>query len=351
MMSDRKAALWRYCLPFRSQGVVHPERQVKQDGAYRRGLVVELWQQGRQSLAEIAPLPGYSQESLAQAATQASQQLSLWARHQTMWFEDLYPSVAFGLSMALYQGNGAFSPLHQGKTARLLGLWEESDDRQLQSVHQWQSAAPVTNPGQKLHQSAKNHCAKIKVGRQSLAADIARVKAALAQVSVLRIDANRAWSLGEALAFSQAFSASQRDHIEWIEEPCQSLSDSVQFARQSHLSLALDESLHGQIPTLQSRWVSALVLKPSLIGSVARCRQWVEMAVEHQQKWMLSSSLESSLALNQIAVLSEQWHAPTLAGLDTVDCFEQQVIRPWPGCDKPLLALEQLEKVWTSAVN
>lgn len=348
VITEKKASLWRYCIPFKRQGVVEPARFGDQGVTYRSGLVVELWQSGRQSLAEIAPLPGYSQESLTQATVQAKRQLSLWVQHQPMLFERLYPSVAFGLSMALHEGKQPYSRLHLGETARLIGSDELGYPQEVQCQCGGLSTPCEASVARQDHSVVG--CAKIKLGRQPLVVDIERVKAALNHVSVLRIDVNRSWSLDEVMTFSHAFNPSQREQIEWVEEPCTRLADSIQFARQTGWPLALDESLHGQKPSRQSRWVSALVLKPTLIGSLDRCRQWADLANQHQQKWMLSSSLESSLGLNQIARLSEQWQAPAVAGLDTFDRFNHQVIRPWPLCEKPVLALEKLEKIWTSTV-
>lgn len=58
----RQAKLWRYVIPMES-GVVLRDRRLMQ----REGLLVMLQQQDRQGWGEIAPLPGFSSETLEQA--------------------------------------------------------------------------------------------------------------------------------------------------------------------------------------------------------------------------------------------------------------------------------------------
>lgn len=88
------------------------------------------------------------------------------------------------------------------------------------------------------------------------------------------------------------------------------------------------------------------MIKPTLVGSLERCRSLVEQAHALGLDAIISSSIESSFGLTQLARIA-QWLTPnSIPGLDTVDLIKQQLIRPWPDVDIPLISLEQLETVW-----
>lgn len=61
---------------------------------------------------------------------------------------------------------------------------------------------------------------------------------------------------------------------------------------------------------------------------------------------VISSSIESSLGLTQLARIA-QWLTPNVVpGLDTLDLMQGQVVRAWPDSVLPLQSLESLDKVW-----
>ncbi|WP_160744203.1 o-succinylbenzoate synthase [Serratia symbiotica] len=92
---DRNAVVYRYCLPMEA-GVVLRNQRLKT----RDGLLVRLQQGERQGWGEIAPLPEFSQETLAQATQAALAWLKSWQVGKAPADSPL-PSVAFGLSCAL----------------------------------------------------------------------------------------------------------------------------------------------------------------------------------------------------------------------------------------------------------
>jgi L-alanine-DL-glutamate epimerase-like enolase superfamily enzyme len=104
---------------------------------------------------------------------------------------------------------------------------------------------------QLVRQSADNLAAgfralKMKVGRPSLAEDLARVAAvreAIGEETVLMVDANMRWRVDEAIRASRALA----DHgVFWLEEPTvpDDLPGHVRIAREGALPLAAGENLH-----------------------------------------------------------------------------------------------------------
>ncbi|WP_438886801.1 hypothetical protein, partial [Bacillus cereus group sp. Bce002] len=86
-----------------------------------------------------------------------------------------------------------------------------------------------------------------------------------------------------------------------------------------------------------------------LIGSVQRCQALIEKARSLGIQAVISSSLESSLGLTQLARLSHWLLPETIPGLDTIGLFKAQLETPWPGCTLPVHTLEQQTLVWQSA--
>ena len=89
---------------------------------------------------------------------------------------------------------------------------------------------------------------KLKVGRHSLNEDIVAVKALRTTAgngTEIRLDANRAWSLKEAVSFGKSVADCR---IQYIEEPLKEAADLTQFFKQTGIPFALDESLVGQFP-------------------------------------------------------------------------------------------------------
>lgn len=92
--ANRSAALYRYSLPMEA-GVVLRNQRLKT----RDGWVVQLCQGEREGWGEIAPLPEFSRETLAQAEQAALAWLQAWLAGNEP-DDSALPSVAFGLSCA-----------------------------------------------------------------------------------------------------------------------------------------------------------------------------------------------------------------------------------------------------------
>ena len=92
--------------------------------------------------------------------------------------------------------------------------------------------------------------------------------------------------------------------------------------------------------------VAAIIIKPTLTGSLARCIELVEQAQAVGLTAVISSSLESSLGLNQLARFA-QWQTPNvIPGLDTMQLFKAQLVTPWPDSELPMISLAELDLVW-----
>lgn len=327
----RSAKLYRYELPMDS-GVILREERLKQ----REGFVVELELDGETGRGEIAPLPGFSLESMDDAYSQLVEQLALWREGRTFELDELYPSVAFGLSMAQLELE---NQLPQSGCYQAAPLCSGDPDELLP----------------KLNAMTGDKVAKIKVGLYEPIRDGMLVSLFLESIPdlTLRLDANRAWTAEKAQQFAKKVAPSLRGRIAFIEEPCQAPGDSFSFAINTGIAIAWDETLQHAIRKDDFKLedfngAKAIIIKPTLIGSVQRCIELIERAKALGIKAVISSSIESSLGLTQLARLA-QWQLPDeVPGLDTVGLFAQQLEVVWPGCDLPLVRLADQSLIWQS---
>ena len=96
--------------------------------------------------------------------------------------------------------------------------------------------------------------------------------------TTLRLDANRAWSLGEATAFWHALE--QRDiAVEFVEEPTADAASGPSWQHQN-MPLAFDETLRDWTPGTFPYWhaATAVVLKPTILGGYDATSKWIDAA-------------------------------------------------------------------------
>lgn len=330
--SQRHTKLYRYQLPMDS-GVVLRDNKLSE----RIGYIIQLECDGTTGFGEVAPLPGFSLEDAEQAGIQLQHELELWSHNNPQTpFDELYPSVAFGFSMAMMElrgdlnteGNYQAAPLCTGDPDELIPVLNEMK-------------------GEKV--------AKVKVGLYEAIRDGMLVSLFLESIPdlTLRLDANRAWKPEKAKQFIKYIAPSLRQRISFIEEPCQKPEDSLAFAIDHGVAIAWDETLQEAVRSPEFNLsdltgVKAVVIKPTLIGSVERCVAIIERAQQLGIKPVLSSSIESSLGLTQIARLAQQYLPNEVPGLDTIGLYQQQLEVSWPGCQLPVSTLEQQNLIWSS---
>lgn len=81
------------------------------------------------------------------------------------------------------------------------------------------------------------------------------------------------------------------------------------------------------------------MIKPTLVGSLEKCISLIEQAHQQGLIAVISSSIESSLGLTQLARFATQYTPNTLAGLDTLDLMKVQLLREWNNSTLPIAHL------------
>ena len=317
----RRAQVYRWQIPM-DAGVVLRERRLKT----RDGLFVHLQQGEKQGWGEISPLPGFSLESLEDAQAALLSWVNAWREGASSALPEV-PSAAFGISCALAELDGTLPDAADYRAAPLCS----GDPDEL-------FAALSAMPGEKV--------AKVKVGLYEAVRDGMVVNLLLEAIPDLRLrlDANRAWTPLKAQQFAKYVNPAYRDRIAFMEEPCKTRDDSRAFAQETGIAIAWDESLReGDFQFLAEPGVSAVVIKPTLTGSLEKVRKQVAAAHALGLTAVISSSIESSLGLTQLARIAAWLTPQTIPGLDTLNLMQAQLVRRWPESTLPMVDVEALE--------
>lgn len=366
--------IYRYSIPLRRPLTIAGSILNRRDGL----LLCLSNAAGDSGWGEVAPLPrqggrglpGLHHETLAEALQQLISRRSQLIKTdfpdgrpplallsgQWLQEEALLPSVRFGLELAALNllaaaqhmpAAGLLAPNAQ-LTVSINALLTGRDD------HPHEQAAEMAASG--------FSAVKLKIGRVSVEEDIARVRAvrrALPAAVALRLDANRAWSLDEALAFARGVRGCE---FEYIEEPLRAPEDISKFVAGSGIPVALDESLTdtGWEDWLPATGLAALILKPAVLGGISAVWRLAARSSLAGAKKVVSSTFHSGVGLLGEAHLAAALNRGDVpAGLGTYQWLEHDLIDPpftarngsvdlmqWPP-DHPGIRRELLKEICT----
>ncbi|HET7310569.1 MAG TPA: o-succinylbenzoate synthase [Mycobacteriales bacterium] len=170
--------------------------------------------------------------------------------------------------------------------------------------------------------------AKVKVAEpgQTLADDVARVEAvrdALGPSGKVRVDANAAWSVDEAVAALKALDVFD---LEYAEQPVAGLDEMAELRRRVDVRLAADESVRTADDPLRIAGLEAadvVVLKVQPLGGVRRC---LEVAEACGLPVVVSSAVETSVGIAAgVALAAALPELPFACGLGTVSLLDGDV--------------------------
>jgi o-succinylbenzoate synthase len=306
----------------------------------REGLLLELaGEKGALGWGETSPLPGFSRESLDEAAGRLRDLASSVMRCEVTddWIApdgdfnrelgsmDLAPSARFGFELALWD-------LYATSRGRSLADLITPRPRATVPVNALISGPP----GEALEEARRARSAgyetiKLKVGGRAVEEDVEHVRALneeLGDAVALRLDANRAWSLEEAERFARA-TAGMR--FEYVEEPLADPTLLSVFARDHDVPVALDESLVEMEPeSLEDHgYARAVVLKPTLLGGVSRTLRFAARASGLGMEPVISSAYETGVGtVALVALAAGVGDGEVPAGLDTYRRLAEDVLHP-----------------------
>ena len=236
-------------------------------------------------------------------------------------------------------GWGEFSPFpdyDDGTCARWLAAAREAAEqgwpRPLRDRIPVNTTVPAVGPERAHDLVSHSGCttAKVKVAErgQQLADDLARVEAvrdALGPSGKLRVDANAAWSVDDAVT---ALRALDKYDLEYAEQPVATLEEMAALRRRIDVPLAADESVRRAEDPARVAGLEAadiVVLKVQPIGGVRRC---LEVAESCGLPVVVSSAVETSVGIAAgVALAAALPELPYACGLGTVSLLAADVTR------------------------
>ena len=168
--------------------------------------------------------------------------------------------------------------------------------------------------------------AKVKVAEpgQTLDDDVARVDAVRALVSTVRVDANGAWTVDQAIA-----AAAVLGPLEYLEQPCATVDELAQLRRRVDVAVAADESIRkagDPLAVVRAGAADIAVLKVAPLGGISAM---LKIAAQIDIPVVVSSALDSAVGiavgLAAAAALPNLDHA---CGLGTGRLFAEDVTEP-----------------------
>jgi O-succinylbenzoate synthase len=173
--------------------------------------------------------------------------------------------------------------------------------------------------------------AKVKVAEkgQTLADDIERVEAvrdAVGPRGRLRVDANGAWTVDEAVSAIAALNLAAHG-LEYVEQPCATVEDLAAVRRRVGVPIAADESIRRADDPLRVVELGAAdiaVLKVAPLGGVHAC---LRIAEQIGLPVVVSSAVDTSIGLAAgLALAAALPELPYACGLATTSLLDGDVV-------------------------
>lgn len=242
-----------------------------------------------------------------------------------------FPSILFGFEMAMLDF------LAGGR--RLLYKTEFTEGERGLPINGlvWMGSAPFMREQIEEKLKAGYTTLKLKIG----AIDFEQECALLAMIRerfspeqiTIRVDANGAFLPGEAMAKLERLATYG---LHSIEQPIRAGQPDLmaELCRHSPLPIALDEELIGQMEyvhkfrLLKKIQPQYIILKPTLLGGLGHCNEWIESAGRLNIGWWLTSALESNIGLNVIAQYAAQFKNLIPQGLGTGQLYNNNFDSP-----------------------
>jgi len=293
-------------------------------------------------IGEVGPLKGLSpdddavtlQQKLDEICAHVDELSAQVSAHPEVrsYFQLLnFPSIVFGLETALmdlhYGGQYKLfdTPFFQGQqTIPINGLIWMGEEQFMQE-----------QIGNKLAEGYR--CLKMKIGAIGIEKELKLLKALRKQFTpeqlTLRVDANGAFNTFDVMPVLHELA---KLHIHSIEQPLKAGQwlAMKEVCHVSPVAVALDEELIGVytleeksklLDTIQPHYI---ILKPTLHGGIASCKEWINLAEERKIGWWITSMLESNVGLNAIAQFTSSLNCTLPQGLGTGQLYHNNIHSP-----------------------
>ena len=172
-------------------------------------------------------------------------------------------------------------------------------------------------------------CTTIKMKVNDFASDADRVEAVLDLYpdAKIRLDVNGSWTFEEAMLYLYDYNLRFGNVFEYIEQPCDSLTDLAKLKKEIPFSIAVDESIRknltGDMQELKSI-ADVAVIKWAPSGGISAAHKLI---AEIDLPVVISSALETSIGISHnLALAASLPELPYACGLGTIALLEGDVV-------------------------
>lgn len=188
----------------------------------------------------------------------------------------------------------------------------------------------VAGEGLEFKESLDADCARVAAVREAMDDAIATAHdpaSGLPRLARIRVDANGAWSYGEAMQAIAALDDAAKG-LEFVEQPCMDLSDVAEIRRNSVSMIAVDESIRtaeDPVRIANGSIADVLVLKAPPLGGVLAAHEVIEAA---RVPVVVSGAMDTSVGLSAgLALAGCIEELPFACGLGTGELLATDVVR------------------------
>jgi o-succinylbenzoate synthase len=275
----------------------------------RAGIIIQLTDDlGRSQPGEIAPIPWFGSESIAQAAAWCQQIGDHITTTQIHQIPDTLPACQFGFGSALTAFD--FAPATTTDSTPAISTLLPSGAAAIAKI------PALADRGYSTF--------KWKIGVLPIAEEVAIWKqliTALPATAKLRLDANGGLTYAQAEQWLEI--CSQEPRIEFIEQPLgvEAIEQIQALAQKYSTPIALDESV-ATFPLIQAAyrqgWRGIYVIKPGIAGFPWRLAEFIK---QNQLDVVFSSVLETSVGRNAAFRLASGLQLTRSMGFGVDDWF------------------------------
>jgi o-succinylbenzoate synthase len=252
-----------------------------------------------------------------------------------------YDGVPLERAIAALSGGGGRRPPQARAAEELARLDLEARQEERPLAEPVRDALPVNmtlpaGPPAELAERAREGlragfaCFKVKVGLPEDAERVAAVREAVGPWPALRVDANRAWSVDEAVRRIRAL---EQHDLEFVEQPCRSLEDLRQVRGRVSTPIAADESAGSTRAVRRALELEAcdvVNVKLASAGGFRAAREALRLARANGVGAFLSSTLDGPWGIAAALQLAAAEDVKLACGLATLDLFDAPLARALP---------------------
>jgi o-succinylbenzoate synthase len=174
------------------------------------------------------------------------------------------------------------------------------------------------------------NCFKLKVGLVEDEARVAAVRDAIGPDALLRVDANGAWTVVEAIQRIRRLSGYG---LEFVEQPCETLEQMAEVRAECGVRIAADESVQAAVDVRAAAEAGAcdvIAVKLAPMGGFSAARAVIEAAREAGIEPYVSSTLDGPWGIAAGIQLAAAEGIQMHCGLATLELFDAALTAALP---------------------